>query len=69
MVSDTSDLDPSELDGGGHAPPAGLDDDARELRHALSQQPRVIPPRWLYDRRGSELFSRITGGHRRRQLG
>ena len=37
-----------------------LDDAALELRHALASVPRVIPPRWLYDDHGSELFSRIT---------
>ncbi len=39
-----------------------LDDEtARELRAELTTQPRTIPPRWLYDARGSELFSAITG--------
>ncbi len=36
------------------------DDVIRELRNALTSRPRTIPPRWLYDDRGSELFSRIT---------
>ena len=31
-----------------------------ELRRALSSRPRTIPPRWLYDDRGSELFDAIT---------
>lgn len=31
-----------------------------ELRRALSNRPRTIPPRWLYDDRGSELFDEIT---------
>lgn len=31
-----------------------------ELRRSLRAQPRTIPPRWLYDDRGSELFDRIT---------
>jgi uncharacterized SAM-dependent methyltransferase len=26
----------------------------------LSQQQKTLPPRWLYDRRGSELFEEIT---------
>ena len=40
---------------------ADLDDDAAlELRRALSTPPRVIPPRWLYDERGSSLFTEIT---------
>ncbi|MFK8023503.1 MAG: L-histidine N(alpha)-methyltransferase [Ilumatobacter sp.] len=38
----------------------GLDQTARDLRDALSRQPRTIPPRWLYDDRGSDLFSQIT---------
>jgi L-histidine N-alpha-methyltransferase len=37
-----------------------LDDAARELRLALSTTPRTIPPRWLYDDRGSDLFTEIT---------
>jgi L-histidine Nalpha-methyltransferase len=36
------------------------DDVVRELRNALTARPRTIPPRWLYDDRGSELFSQIT---------
>jgi L-histidine Nalpha-methyltransferase len=38
-----------------------LDDTALELRDALTRLPRTLPPRWLYDDRGSELFSQITG--------
>ena len=37
-----------------------LDQTARELRDALTRLPRTVPPRWLYDDRGSELFSQIT---------
>ena len=37
-----------------------LDPVARELRDALTRLPRTLPPRWLYDDRGSELFSQIT---------
>nr|WP_083908462.1 L-histidine N(alpha)-methyltransferase [Ilumatobacter coccineus] len=37
-----------------------LDPIALELRQALTRLPRTIPPRWLYDDRGSELFSEIT---------
>lgn len=37
------------------------DETARELRDALTRLPRTLPPRWLYDDRGSELFSQITG--------
>ena len=38
-----------------------LDQIAIELRSALTRLPRTLPPRWLYDDRGSELFSQITG--------
>ena len=38
-----------------------LDDVAGELRAALTTLPRTLPPRWLYDDRGSELFTEITG--------
>ena len=31
-----------------------------ELRRALQRRPRTVPPRWLYDDRGSDLFNRIT---------
>jgi L-histidine N-alpha-methyltransferase len=31
-----------------------------ELRRALQSRPRTIPPRWLYDDLGSELFDEIT---------
>jgi L-histidine N-alpha-methyltransferase len=49
--------------------PAGVDDQRggggrsdhlAELRRALQSRPRTIPPRWLYDDRGSELFDEIT---------
>ncbi len=42
--------------------PASIDtiDPHAELRRALSSRPRTIPPRWLYDDRGSELFDEIT---------
>jgi L-histidine N-alpha-methyltransferase len=36
------------------------DDPLAELDRALRSRPRTIPPRWLYDDRGSELFDRIT---------
>jgi L-histidine Nalpha-methyltransferase len=43
---------------------AGIDrreaDHLAELRRALQSRPRTIPPRWLYDDRGSELFDEIT---------
>lgn len=41
--------------------PRTLDAAALELRNALTRLPRTLPPRWLYDDRGSELFSQITG--------
>ncbi len=37
-----------------------LDSVGIELRQALTRRPRTLPPRWLYDDRGSELFSQIT---------
>jgi len=36
------------------------DDPLAELSRALRSRPRTIPPRWLYDDRGSELFDEIT---------
>ncbi len=36
------------------------DDVLAELSRALRSRPRTIPPRWLYDDRGSELFDEIT---------
>jgi L-histidine N-alpha-methyltransferase len=32
-----------------------------ELERAFGSRPRTIPPRWLYDDRGSQLFDEITG--------
>ncbi len=31
-----------------------------DVLHGLSQPQRMIPPRWFYDRQGSELFEEIT---------
>lgn len=31
-----------------------------ELRRTLGARPRRVPPRWLYDDRGSDLFDQIT---------
>jgi Histidine-specific methyltransferase, SAM-dependent len=31
-----------------------------DVLNGLSIEPRTIPARWLYDRRGSELFEAIT---------
>ena len=33
---------------------------AEELRWRLQSRPIIIPPRWLYDDRGSDLFAEIT---------
>jgi L-histidine N-alpha-methyltransferase len=33
---------------------------AEELRLRLESRPIIVPPRWLYDDRGSELFADIT---------
>jgi L-histidine N-alpha-methyltransferase len=40
----------------GWAEEALLDD----VRRGLGEQPRCLPPRWLYDDRGSALFDQIT---------
>ena len=32
-----------------------------DVRRGLTQYPKVLPPRWFYDERGSDLFERITG--------
>lgn len=42
---------------GGHL---DADDPLAELARAIGHRPRTIPPRWLYDDRGSELFDAIT---------
>lgn len=31
-----------------------------DVRRGLGQSPRTLPPKWLYDDRGSELFDQIT---------
>jgi L-histidine Nalpha-methyltransferase len=31
-----------------------------DVRRGLTQSPKVLPPRWFYDERGSDLFYRIT---------
>lgn len=31
-----------------------------DVRRGLGEQPRSLPPKWLYDERGSELFDAIT---------
>ena len=62
-------MNPHPQDGLVSASPTGTDelgardgrsDHLSELRRALQSRPRTIPPRWLYDDRGSELFDEIT---------
>ena len=31
-----------------------------DVRRGLTRHPRTLPPRWLYDDRGSDLFDQIT---------
>ncbi|WP_329140977.1 L-histidine N(alpha)-methyltransferase [Streptomyces sp. NBC_01476] len=31
-----------------------------DVRHGLSSRPRTLPPKWFYDKRGSDLFEQIT---------
>ncbi|MFG2985772.1 L-histidine N(alpha)-methyltransferase [Streptomyces sp. NPDC048258] len=31
-----------------------------DVLHGLTQNPKVLPPKWFYDARGSELFEEIT---------
>jgi L-histidine Nalpha-methyltransferase len=33
---------------------------ARDVRTGLTSTPKTLPPKWLYDARGSELFEEIT---------
>src|SRR5919112_2311214 len=33
---------------------------AADVRAGLTAHPRVLPPKWFYDQRGSELFDQIT---------
>lgn len=37
-----------------------LDELRRDVLSGLSRRPKQLPPKWLYDQRGSELFDRIT---------
>ena len=60
MTSDHPLPEPVEVDV--HLEPGWADAQLRdEARRALGTRPIVLPPRWLYDQRGSELFSAITG--------
>lgn len=44
-----------------HLSPSFFDEALRsDARHGLLAQPRRIPPKWFYDKRGSELFDAIT---------
>jgi L-histidine N-alpha-methyltransferase len=36
------------------------DELAADAQAGLTAQPKTLPPRWFYDRRGSELFEQIT---------
>lgn len=40
-----------------HAAEAAL---RADVRHGMAQTPKVLPPKWFYDARGSELFEEIT---------
>ncbi|MEM8747238.1 MAG: L-histidine N(alpha)-methyltransferase [Actinomycetota bacterium] len=59
MHHDTPTSDDARAATGPRAFPS-LDPAAVELISALSNRPRTIPPRWLYDERGSDLFTEIT---------
>ena len=50
-----------ELTGPQPAPPCGDGEFLEEVLHGLSLPQKSIPCRFLYDRRGSELFERIAG--------
>lgn len=44
-----------------HLGPADLDEALRcDLREGLTISPKDLPPKWLYDSRGSDLFDQIT---------
>ncbi len=44
-----------------HLPPGWAEGAMRDdITRAFSRTPKVLPPMWLYDDRGSELFDRIT---------
>ena len=45
-----------------HLPPDHLGRSLRaDVRAGLSASPKTLPPKWFYDKLGSELFERITG--------
>jgi len=39
---------------------SAVDELANDARVGLAARPKSLPPRWFYDRRGSELFEQIT---------
>ncbi|MBO0893084.1 MAG: L-histidine N(alpha)-methyltransferase [Acidimicrobiales bacterium] len=41
-------------------PGAYLEDLRHDVLSGLSRRPKQLPPKWFYDKRGSELFDRIT---------
>jgi L-histidine N-alpha-methyltransferase len=44
-----------------HLPPDFLDDALRaDAARGLTATPKVLPPKWFYDERGSQLFEEIT---------
>lgn len=60
MISDDRAQHPVEVQV--HLPPHWASAQLRaDARRAFSNVPRTLPPKWLYDERGSELFSAITG--------
>jgi L-histidine N-alpha-methyltransferase len=45
-----------------HLPPGHLGRSLRaDVRAGLTASPKTLPPKWFYDKLGSELFERITG--------
>ncbi|MCZ9880184.1 L-histidine N(alpha)-methyltransferase [Arthrobacter sp. B2a2-09] len=45
-----------------HLPPDHLGRSLRaDVRAGLTASPKTLPPKWFYDKLGSELFERITG--------
>ncbi len=49
-----------EPDPAARDPPLADPEFARDVRHGLTDSPKHLPPKWLYDERGSELFEAIT---------
>lgn len=60
MICDDS--SPESVEVQVHLPPDWAEAQLRaDARRAFANVPRTLPPRWLYDERGSQLFSAITG--------